>query len=348
MLNRPPLFQRGLKAHIKEEGEAMGILKRVLKSQAARKMGVGTSLFLLWSVPGAGTSWAGSKLINVMGKLTDATGKPLGGSPVVTFRVYTSASAPLDQCNNPPTSIGKCVWVESQGIVMQEGLFNITLGNVASLDPLPFDKPYYLGMQVAGDNNELQPRQLLGASAYALGSLGDFHVRQNLSVNSNASVNGDVSANGNISATTISANTNISAKGTISANGSMVVNGKDVGSYLVPPGAIMLFAGNCPSGWSRFTSLDNRFPMGQPSYGATGGSATHNHSISPDGAHNHGGVTGLPNQIRGDGRAGANDPEPTTKHTHNIGTNAAHNHGGTTGTANTLPPYLGVVFCQKQ
>src|SRR5882724_907962 len=35
-------------------------------------------------------------------------------------------------------------------------------------------------------------------------------------------------------------------------------------------GMIAMFAGNCPSGWTRFTALDNAFPMGGVTYGATG------------------------------------------------------------------------------
>src|ERR1039457_4490445 len=42
----------------------------------------------------------------------------------------------------------------------------------------------------------------------------------------------------------------------------------------IPQGLIAMFAGSCPAGWSRFTALDNAFPMGGGSYGATGGSAT--------------------------------------------------------------------------
>jgi hypothetical protein len=149
----------------------------------------------------------------------------------------------------------------------------------------------------------------------------------------------------------------------------------------VPPGAIVLFANNCPAGWSRFAALDNKFPMGQPNYGATGGSALHTHPISTDGTHAHNtpnhqhildhtdqgryGRT-LVNPVLADGSIGgasglytASNPGFTADlwvpraQTQNSGagrtdTQGTHNHGGVTGSESSLPPYLAVVFCQKQ
>src|SRR5690349_1017408 len=45
----------------------------------------------------------------------------------------------------------------------------------------------------------------------------------------------------------------------------------------------------------------------------------------------------------------ANQPmERASPHAHTISTDGNHNHGGSTGTASSLPPYLGMVFCEKQ
>lgn len=107
-------------------------------------------------------------MFNVQGKLADGQGNPISGSRVVTFRLYNNAGDP----------IATRVWEESLGVDFNSGLFNVALGSGTSLDAISFDKPYYLGMQVAGDDNEMAPRQLLGASAYALGSLGDFNVKK--------------------------------------------------------------------------------------------------------------------------------------------------------------------------
>ena len=48
--------------------------------------------------------------------------------------------------------------------------------------------------------------------------------------------------------------------------------------------AILMFDVNCPSGWTRYASLDNKFPMGSAVAGASGGNATHSHNINP---HSH-------------------------------------------------------------
>lgn len=143
----------------------------------------------------------------------------------------------------------------------------------------------------------------------------------------------------------------------------------EVQDRFVPSGLIALFAGNCPAGWVRFTALDGRFPRGDASYGATGGSPTHSHAIaadgkhthgiSVDGAHYHGGQTG-PSPNRGDGKVGEGDVEPDASHVHAISMDGSHGHGGTTGSAGShdhagatgiasaLPPFLDVIFCQKQ
>src|SRR5947209_8051496 len=93
-------------------------------------------------------AWAGNKLINVQGKITDNAGNALSGPVTVTFRLYANMNDPA----------GSAVWSESQGLTVANGQFSATLGNVAPLDPLPFNAPYYLGMQVvAGDSNEMTP-----------------------------------------------------------------------------------------------------------------------------------------------------------------------------------------------
>src|SRR5438874_918630 len=146
-------------------------------------------LAVLFAQMAIGPAWAGNKLINVQGKITDNAGNPLSGQVTVTFRMYANVSDP----------VGSALWTESQGLTATNGQFNAALGSVTTLDPLPFNVPYYLGMQVAGDNNELAPRQLLGASAYALGSPGDFSVAHNVVVGGNSSVQGSATTNGDMS-----------------------------------------------------------------------------------------------------------------------------------------------------
>lgn len=117
--------------------------------------------------------FSGDKLINIQGRLTDSLSNPLSGNRAVTFRLYNSTADP----------VAARVWEDSLSVKFSSGIFHVTLGQGAnSLDSTPFNKPYYLGIQVSGDANEMKPRQLLGASAYALGSLGDFNVKGKLGV----------------------------------------------------------------------------------------------------------------------------------------------------------------------
>jgi hypothetical protein len=143
------------------------------------------------------------------------------------------------------------------------------------------------------------------------------------------------------------------------------------GYGLVPAGAIMMFAAACPSGWTRFTNLDNKFAMGSDTYGVTGGTTTHVHTISPDGAHKHRlpifsnagesiiGVAYPGNDPFGiasgsDLTAEGTHPPSSTFNLMNPPANVAlsdsagsHDHGGQTKSANNLPPYMTLIFCEK-
>ena len=133
-----------------------------------------------FSILGPGSAWANSKFLNVQGTLTNSSGSPLTGTQTVTFRLYTSSTV----------TVSSAVWTESLSITLSTGLFNVALGNVVALDTVPFNQLYYLGIQVSGDSNELSPRQPLGASAYAQGSLGDFNVGNNAVVAGTMTVQG--------------------------------------------------------------------------------------------------------------------------------------------------------------
>lgn len=102
----------------------------------------------------------------------------------------------------------------------------------------------------------------------------------------------------------------------------------------IPQGMIAMFAGNCPGGWSSFAPLNSAgaFPRGGTSYGATGGNATHNHSL------------GLPSHVEnGDWLFGT--PQGSGSHPQNF---ALADHVHSVSTESNLPPYVTVVFCQKQ
>ena len=94
--------------------------------------------------------------INYQGYLTNASGSPINANVSMTFRIYTVASG------------GTALWTETQSNVpVNEGIYNVILGSVASLGALPFDVPYFLGV-TAGADSEMTPRQALTSVAYAL------------------------------------------------------------------------------------------------------------------------------------------------------------------------------------
>ena len=98
----------------------------------------------------------------------------------------------------------------------------------------------------------------------------------------------------------------------------------------VPSGAIMMFTSNCPSGWTRFTALDDKFPRGSSTYGATGGSGTHAHGVS-------GSTTTFNSNVLVEGGKGARGA--SGDHLHSI--------SASTDSQSNLPPYLNVIFCKK-
>ena len=158
-------------------------------------------------------------------------------------------------------------------------------------------------------------------------------------------------------------------------------------AFLVPSGLIGIFDTNCPAGWTRVAALDGRFPMGQPYWGAAGGSTQHSHSFglntSDAGDHQHGvgssgGVTGRARGTVVGQTADANTNQTADaggsisviggSHRHNVGidvdlaiqdatanvygntdTQGRHSHqvNGGTAAADHLPSYLTVVYCRK-
>lgn len=109
-----------------------------------------------------------------------------------------------------------------------------------------------------------------------------------------------------------------------------------------PSGAIMMFTGACPSGWSRFTALDGRFPRGANAYGTTGGTTNHAHIAWTGDAQPYDRAF-YANNCSGnwDGRF-----------MYNLCWGAAsdkyrHLHGVGVGVADNLPPYLDIIFCRK-
>ncbi|MEK7544078.1 MAG: hypothetical protein AAB557_04370 [Patescibacteria group bacterium] len=110
-------------------------------------------------------------------------------------------------------------------------------------------------------------------------------------------------------------------------------------------GQIAFFAAACPTGWTEYTALRGRVPVGTPLSGTNAGTVgtaltnlenrTHTHSFSA--------TTGGPSSTNNPG-AGNTDfdvSSASTSHTHGV--------SGTTGTATTsnIIPYIQLTACQK-
>jgi hypothetical protein len=93
--------------------------------------------------------------LNYQGLLTDAQGNPVtDGNQLLTFRIYENQSG------------GSAIWTEIiSAVPTVNGVFNVILGKTTALN-LPFDKPYWMGISIGG-NNELAPRTELTSFAYA-------------------------------------------------------------------------------------------------------------------------------------------------------------------------------------
>ncbi len=142
----------------------------------------------------------------------------------------------------------------------------------------------------------------------------------------------------------------------------------------IPSGAIAMFTGACPTGWSRYTALDDRFPMGSVTPGVAGGGTTHVHTYTQFLAHTHtvnqqvvnsdskgshthtvtiqfssGGSQSTLGKYGGNSTWGT-DSQGSHSHTISIPARDSGSTGSspaTTASASSLPPYQEVMFCQK-
>jgi hypothetical protein len=92
--------------------------------------------------------------MSYQGVLTDAVGSPVpDGFYNLTFRIYMVPVA------------GVSLWTETQNVFVEDGIFDVILGDVNPIG-LPFDTQYYLATQV-GAAPELTPRTQLTSASYA-------------------------------------------------------------------------------------------------------------------------------------------------------------------------------------
>ncbi|UCE18231.1 MAG: tail fiber domain-containing protein [Gemmatimonadota bacterium] len=113
----------------------------------SRRMVVLSAIAILVLLAAGAASADVPQLINFQGKLYDSDGNTLTGQYEVTFRIYDAEED------------GTLLWTETIHVDCHEGLYNVNLGLINPID-LDFDGDYWLGMQVAGDD-ELSPRYRL-------------------------------------------------------------------------------------------------------------------------------------------------------------------------------------------
>ena len=96
-------------------------------------------------------------LISYQGILTDNGGNPVPDavSYPITFTIYDDSLL----------SETHLLWTETQFIAIKNGMFGTMLGSIKPLNPLPFDKQYYLG--VTRNGAELKPRLKLLSTPYS-------------------------------------------------------------------------------------------------------------------------------------------------------------------------------------
>jgi trimeric autotransporter adhesin len=98
------------------------------------------------------------RTLSYQGLLTDSSGATVpDGSYGLVFRLYQTSTG------------GSSLWQETRTLQTHRGVFAANLGEVTPLT-LPFDRPYWLGIQLGADP-ELTPRMELSSSAYSLNSM---------------------------------------------------------------------------------------------------------------------------------------------------------------------------------
>jgi len=95
-------------------------------------------------------------LISFQGRLADENGDAINTTINITFSLYEDEF------------VGSTLWTESQSVDVVEGLFNVVLGEITSLDEDDFDSAdRWIGITV-GTDSEMTPRTRITAVPYAL------------------------------------------------------------------------------------------------------------------------------------------------------------------------------------
>lgn len=273
---------------------------------------------LLLAVVQAGAATLPNR-INFQGKLLDpATNAPKDGAFSIAFRIYDGAGNSLWGPETHPT------------VSVVNGVFSVQLGSVLALPPQVFSNgDTHLGITVGADS-EMTPRQQLVMAPYAftaaqLAHSSDLRLNAGLAYSTFTSAGnllvpygvyaGTGTFSGSLTASSAtftatgvsqyslqtSSGINVQA-GTLNVAQQISVGGHTAGA-VVPKGAIVLFTGACPAGWTEFTAAQGRFIVGVPAAGSVGGTVGTAMANLSDATHSHG-ITSTVAQARsGTGQA---------------------------------------------
>jgi len=122
---------------------------------------VGTSR--VWAAPQSAPAQAGTSTSTIpyQGRLADASGAPLTGTYILTFRLYNVASG--------GSPLWEEIWIGANNVQVTNGLFNVMLGSITPIPQSLFtgNSSLWLGVDV-GTDAEMTPRVQLGSVPYAI------------------------------------------------------------------------------------------------------------------------------------------------------------------------------------
>ena len=314
-----------------------------------------------------------AETISFQGRLTDDGGQPIAGNPTIRVEIWDAATGGAKRW--PTSGTGEFTVATNES-----GLFTVDIGPFAD-DFFSFGSDAFVHLYVldtGGSFQSLLPRRKLTPVAFAFsaknaaraGSAATADQVGADSVGSQAIQDGAIQ---HVDLSTDAVRSDVIQDGTIEnqdiADGAIGAQKLDLASVagstlpFVPSGMIALFNGACPDDWTRFDALDGRFPLGGSVPSMLGGTSNHDHGLATGGGHGHG-VTGPAN------RTGTRLGQPVANieqfndeyledvavgnlkrfgtHNHTTGGDGDHDHGGATGAVtDLLPPYVTVVYCQK-
>jgi len=116
-------------------------------------IGILAALVLLAGITACGTA-ALENMMFYQGRLTNTSGTPINGTRNLIFRLYIASTG------------GSSIWEETHnGVQVNNGLFQVVLGQSTPLDEADFHQPLWIETVVAGQT--LSPREPLYGAPYA-------------------------------------------------------------------------------------------------------------------------------------------------------------------------------------